>query len=141
MATMIEKAHGAATLREYRSIPASMDRGAVFFTRPTFDPEWKECIAEIKRFRSFERDWDGEGSLPPGPELVDAAISLTQCLKRNNEVRPIASSSASMGQSSLSGTNRIVTTNLNWCHPARLRERTVPFQVGLNISAPIGSIY
>ncbi len=89
MATMVEKARGAATFgAKDRKVQQVVDRGAAVFTHQTFDPEWNTCIAQIQQFRSYEEDWDGEGSLPPGPELVDAAISLAQRMQRIGENSP-----------------------------------------------------
>lgn len=142
MTTMIEKARGAATFSaEDRKTQRFMDRDTAFFTRQTFDPEWKECIAEIKRFRSFEEDWDGEGSLPPGPELVDAAISLTQWLQRNNEIAPDRVVVSVNGTIVFEWYEPDGYYELELVSPSEFEERGVPSQAGLNISAPIGSIY
>lgn len=89
MATMVENARGAATFSpEHREIHSFEDRGAAFFTREATDTEWDACIAELRRFRFYEEDWDGDGSLPPGPELTDAAISFAHWLQRNGNNAP-----------------------------------------------------
>jgi hypothetical protein len=81
---MVEKARGAAAFSaEDRKSQQFADRGAAVFTHESVDPEWDACIAELKRFRSLEEDWDGEGSAAPRPELVDGAISLAQRLQRD----------------------------------------------------------
>lgn len=89
MATMVEKARGAATFSpEYREMEPFHDPGAAFFTRQTIHSEWKACIAELKRFRFYELDWDGDGALAPGPELTDAAIAFAQSLQRDGQIAP-----------------------------------------------------
>lgn len=142
MATMVENARGAANFTvEDRKVQQFVDSGAAVYTHQTLDPEWDACIAQIKQFRSYEEDWDGEGSLPPGPELVDAAISHAQWLQCNNEIAP------DRVVVSVNGTIFFEWYELDGYYehelvsPSEFEERGVPSQSGFNISARIGSSF
>ena len=57
--------------------------------RPILDSEaergWDEVIDDLLRYRSYEDDYDGEGSVAPSKELVDGAITLAQSLRESGE--------------------------------------------------------
>lgn len=78
----VGKARGAARFRiEQYAVPETAERSAAFFARRRNTPEWDAVIQTLKSFRSLEDDWDGDGSLAPGPELVDGAIAFAQSVQ------------------------------------------------------------
>lgn len=44
-------------------------------------PDWNPVVDELLKIRSYEDDWDGEGSLPPDKAIVDTTIRLSSFLK------------------------------------------------------------
>lgn len=45
---------------------------------------WQAVIGELSAFRALTDDWDGDGSLAPKSEVIDAAMS--KALQLQNEV-------------------------------------------------------
>jgi hypothetical protein len=43
---------------------------------------WKAVFAKIEEFRKLEDDWDGEGSLAPSSEIINASIKLAERLRQ-----------------------------------------------------------
>lgn len=43
---------------------------------------WKTVFAKLEEFRKLEDDWDGDGSLAPTAEIIDASIKLAERLKQ-----------------------------------------------------------
>ncbi len=142
MATMVEKARGAATFgAKDRKVQQVVDRGAAVFTHQTVDPEWDACIAQIQQFRSYEEDWDGEGAIPPGPELTDAAISLAQWLQRNGENAPDRVVVSGDGTIYFEWYTPIGYYELEMVSPNEFEERMVPSHGGLTYGTSIGSSF
>lgn len=42
---------------------------------------WRNVFAKLEEFRKLEDDWDGDGSLAPPPEIIEASIRLAKRLK------------------------------------------------------------
>ena len=42
------------------------------------------AIEQLEELRTLESGWDGDGALPPNPELIDAAINFV----RDTGIRP-----------------------------------------------------
>jgi hypothetical protein len=42
---------------------------------------WRNVFAKLEEFRKLEDDWDGDGSLAPSPEIIEASIRLAKRLK------------------------------------------------------------
>jgi hypothetical protein len=50
--------------------------------------QWVARIEELRAFQSLEDNWDGDGSMAPGYELVDGAVALAQSLRMRNMEAP-----------------------------------------------------
>lgn len=83
MSAVLQKARGAAAF-SYREldIPDYPEVNAARFDWQPIESEWGARLAQLKKFRSLEDDWDGDGSCAPGADLADGAISLAQCLQK-----------------------------------------------------------
>ena len=89
MTTVLEKARGAAAFSsQEREVPDFAKISAALFVRRPSEREWDARMAQLKAFRSLEHDWDGDGSLAPGPDLTDGAISLAQSLQKQGVEPP-----------------------------------------------------
>ena len=56
--------------------------------RTTEAEGWKSCIDALLDIRLLERDWDGQGTEAPPPEVVDSAIILAVLLRQKNVTPP-----------------------------------------------------
>ena len=94
------------------TIPSTTSTGTWYYTdqfapltsrqpRPKLDFEaergWDEVIDKLLVFRGYKEDWDGEGSLAPGKDLVDGAITLLQVLRESEEAPPIGAATTDEG--------------------------------------------
>ena len=43
---------------------------------------WEAVFAKLEEFRKLEDDWDGDGSLAPSSEIIEASIKLAERLKQ-----------------------------------------------------------
>jgi hypothetical protein len=49
---------------------------------------WNGTIDELRRLRTYEDGWDGDGAVAPPPELVDSAIRLARDLNQDRVSPP-----------------------------------------------------
>lgn len=70
-------------------------------SRPSSDPHvdqcWTAIIDKLLLIRGYRDDWDGEGSLAPKPDIVDATINLIQAMRVSGESPPVGASCTDEG--------------------------------------------
>lgn len=84
------KARGAAKFTTLVQTGADA-RGAIAFTDQRYtcvDSGWREIIAQIHSFYGLQDDWDGNESVAPAHELVDAAVRLAYLLQQASHPAP-----------------------------------------------------
>lgn len=102
-----------ATGKWYRVEPIeSHSNSDQSFSDPDWGKKWDQIVDQLLKIRGYEDDWDGEGSLSPGKEKVDGAISLIQAMRTSTEQPPSGAAATDEGtiivQWNLSNGKRIV---------------------------------
>ena len=67
-----------------------MFEASLFQHSNPFEATWDEAIKEAKELEKLEDNWDGEGSPPPKPMLVESALNLFKVMQEQNLSAPCA---------------------------------------------------